>query len=349
MFRYKQFFYVTIFSIQLALQAGENSSALSRQNAVDLALANNRELRAATEVIEQARARSRYAGRLDNPSLEFGASSDRLSQNEGAYGLSLGFSQNFPITNRLSLLKGIAAIEVELAKAEVESRKRQLATEVERVIVELAETDGQLKLRRKLVKLNQRFVKFIESRIEMGEASTIESNQLRVGLYALKQEIQQLEGQRIEQCAKLCELIGSEVEMHQEVQFRLALPEQAPELPPMSMEALQEHPEYQLKRQLREMASKHTELQRAKRWADITFSLSVDHEREADEPRGFESEQMVGFEVSVPLPLHDKNRGEIEASQSLERQMAAEMAALEWRLRNAAALESEKVRRYYIR
>lgn len=344
---YKHLFYFTIFSLQLALSASENSPTLTREKAVQLALENNRELRAANEIIEQASARSRYAGRLDNPNLEWGTGTDRFTQNEGSYSLSLGFTQNFPITDRLHLLKDIAEGEVDLARTEIEHRKRSLATEVERVMVSMAELDAQHGLRQKLVQLNQRFVEFIESRIEMGEASSIEANQFRVGLFALRQEMQQLEGQRVEQCAKLCELLGEDLESYHEIDFALTLPAVVPELPPLTKASLQTHPEYRLKQQLREMAAIQTRLERTKRWADISISFNIEHSREEDAPEGFESEQFVGVGVSIPLPLHDKNQGGVEASQSLERQLGAEMAALEWRLRNTAKLEASKVQRYY--
>lgn len=333
--------------MQLTLGASVSSPSLTREKAVQLALDNNRELRAASEIIEQASARSRYAGRLDNPTVEWGAGTDRFTQGDGAYSLSLGFSQNFPITDRLHLLKDIATAEVDLARTEIEIRKRALTAEVERLIVRMAELDAQLELRKKLVQLNRRFVEFVESRVELGEASSIEANQFRVGLFALKQEIQQLEGRRIEQCAMLCELLGEELESYHEVDLELALPAIAPELPALTKTSLQAHPEYRLKQQLREMAATQTRLERTKRWADISISLSIEHQREEDAPEGFESEQFIGIGVSIPLPLHDNNQGEVAASRSLERQLQAEMVALEWRLRNTAKLETSKVQRYH--
>ena len=49
------------------------------------------------------------------------------------------------------------------------------------------------------------------------------------------------------------------------------------------------------------------------------MEVFFEEERGVDEPSGLGRDRFFGIGVSIPLPLHDKNRGEIEASRYRER------------------------------
>jgi outer membrane protein TolC len=106
-------------------------------------------------------------------------------------------------------------------------------------------------------------------------------------------------------------------------------------------EDLRSHPEYQLKASLAEIARGQTALSKAKRWADIAVEIFFEEERGVDEPSGLGRDRFFGIRVSIPLPLHDKNRGEIEASRFREQQVRYELNAVSLRLKN----EAEALRR----
>ncbi len=82
----------------------------------DRVRAQNPDLGAARVRIREAMGRHIQSGRLSNPELNVELSHDRRFRERGA---EIGFSQRFPITNRLAIEKAVTAIELEAAEAEM--------------------------------------------------------------------------------------------------------------------------------------------------------------------------------------------------------------------------------------
>ena len=111
---------------------------------------------------------------------------------EGEQSYSIGFEQRFPITNRLKLLKNVSAIEVKLAEAELRNQERLLIRDVESAANSFQVLNQRLSLLDGMISLQEDFAALLEKRIENGEASTLDLNQVRVSLFSVKQEIQNL-------------------------------------------------------------------------------------------------------------------------------------------------------------
>jgi cobalt-zinc-cadmium efflux system outer membrane protein len=325
-----------IFYASLAHATPESSLRLTSRDAVTLALQKNQSLQAARTAIEQAGAYSQYAGRLDNPELKLGYASDRGFNDEGEQSYSIGFEQRFPITNRLKLLKSVSAIEVKLAEAEVRDQERLLIRDVESAVELISSLNQRLSLLESMITLQEGFAALLEKRIENGEASTLDLNQVRVSLFSVKQEIQSLTKQRDGGLGSLRSLLGLEPGTGLEILTEQTRPLRLPEMPALEGELLQSHPEYQLKASLAEIARNQSALAKANRWADIAVEVFFEEERSVDDPSGLGRDRFFGIGVSIPLPLHDQNRGEIEASRYRERQIGYELNAVTLRLKNEA-------------
>ncbi len=330
-----------IFYGSLSQAASESFLKLTSQDAVALALQKNQSLMAARSAIEKAGAYSRYAGRLDNPELKLGYASDRTFNDEGERSYSIGFEQRFPVTNRLKLLKRVSSIEVKLAEAEVRDQERLLIRDVESAVELISSLNLRLSLLDGMIDLQGGFAAFLEKRIENGEASTLDLNQVRVSLFSVKQEIQNLTKQRNGALGSLRSLLGLEPDMELEILAKRTLSLSLPKMAELDGEVLQSHPEYQFKAMLAEIAREQTALAKANRWADIAVEVFFEEERTVDEPSGIERDRFFGIGVSIPLPLHDQNRGEIEASRFYEQQIRYELNAVSLNLKN----EAETLRR----
>ncbi len=330
-----------IFYASLAHSAPDSSLKLNSQDAVALALQKNQSLMAARSAIEKVGAYSRYAGRLDNPELKLGYASDRTFNDEGERSYSIGFEQRFPITNRLKLLKNVSAIEVKLADSELRDQERLLIRDVESAVELISSLDQRLSLLDGIIRLQEDFSVFLEKRIENGEASTLDLNQVRVSLFAVKQEIQNLTKQRDSALGILRSQLGIEPDTELKILAEQTRSINLPEMAALDGEVLQSHPEYELKALLAEIARGQTSLAKANRWADIAVEVFFEEERAVDEPSGIERDRFFGIGVSIPLPLHDQNRGEIEASRFREQQIRYELNAVSLRLKN----EAETLRR----
>ncbi|WOO42973.1 TolC family protein [Rubellicoccus peritrichatus] len=352
MYIFKRLRFIFFLSLPLgavhAQQAQTDISApVTQEQAVEIALANNKALAAARTTIAQAQAQSRQAGRLDNPLLNVEYANDFAFNNEGQYAYAIGLRQRFPITNRLGLLKDISRDEITLAETEIRNQERVLIQEVESTYLALAEADAQLKLREELIALNQQFAEFVESRISQGEASAVDANQIKIALYAVEQEIRRLKNQQAQYYSNLRQLLGMNSRIALNYSKEFSLPQSAPELPAMDTSMLENHPEYQLKELLYQIADKRTDLARAERWGDIAVEIFFEEDNGVDEPLGLTNDRYLGIGVSIPLPIVNQNRGGIDASRAFRQQVKLEREAVSLQIENRAELLRERALQLY--
>ncbi|WP_309398474.1 TolC family protein [Cerasicoccus maritimus] len=318
---------------------------VDRDSAVQRALYGNRGLLAARYSIQRASARTIDAGAWSNPSLNLSGASDFAFSNEGEYTWSVGLEQRFPVTDRLRRLRNIASLEVQLAELEIRDAERLLAYEVEQIFDRVAFIDTELTLYQEQIDLNQKFAAFLQKKIDRAEASTLDRGQIKVSMAALKQKVFQLERQRFGQLVHLRELLGLELDQGIEIQPDAA-DAQPHTLPEFRQAQLDGHPAYQLRQQLADIANEHTALAQAERWQDIAVEVFYENglaNNAIQDPLtnnvyvGAEREQFIGIGLSIPLPLHSQNRGEVISRRARERQLQAEAGALGFRLQNEAA------------
>jgi len=112
--------------------SGEPRASITLGGAVDMALANNRDLRAAKFAAEQARGRLMQAGRWPNPEIEFSGISDFAFASKGEEAFTVGLYQTFPLTSRLSLEKQISRVDLARALREIRNEERLLIERVQK-------------------------------------------------------------------------------------------------------------------------------------------------------------------------------------------------------------------------
>jgi len=305
-------------------------TGLSSEQAVQLAIANNSLLQAARSVVAQAEGRVEQAGRWRNPELGISYAGDQAFNDEGEQSFGLAFSQRFPVTKRLQLEKAVAVKEVEVARAEIENEVRLLTQKVQLAVVALATTEAELALREKLNELNLEFLEFIESRIQTGEASQVEADQLRIALYAIDQESHHLEHLLTAQEAALRELMGVKPEFEIHLDSAVFVAPAKPVLPDFDKSLLYAHPAYRVRQLLLELAEGRIASARAERWADVAIEIFYEEERGVDTPDGLGRDRFFGIGLSVPLPLHDRNEGNIAERRASRTEM-------HWRLQATAS------------
>ena len=195
--------------------------------------------------------------------------------------------------------------------------------------------------------LNAKFASFIESRIETGEASSIDANRMKVEIYAVEQSMQQLCNQLVEQLAGLRQLIGVDVDTVIEASFDFSLPQTQPKLPVLSRETLHKHPGYLIKSLLYSIADKQVSVAKSERWADIALRVFIEDERSVDDPSGLGRDRSFGVGVSIPLPLMNRNNGSIEASRAQQHQFKYELKAVGAKIHSEARSQRDRVINLY--
>jgi outer membrane protein TolC len=84
-------------------------------------------------------------------------------------------------------------------------------------------------------------------------------------------------------------------------------------------------------------AGAETRLAKASAWEGIRVGVEYMQDRSVDAPAGVDSGNFLGVKVSLPLPVWDNKKGEIDVNQAAEEQRAAQVRALELELANGIA------------
>ena len=339
MFRFSRLTIILVIQLSIASAVTaetKSSDALSKEELVQLALSQNKYLQAAQKTVEQAQARRSLAGKWDDPELSIDYSTDWVFNNEGESTFGIAFEQRFPIAKRLGLQKEIAEIEIELARAEIRNFQRVLVRDLELAVNDIAHTDAQLELRHSLVELNTEFAEFVESRIATAEASELDANQVKIELYVIEQEIQNLSNERNERLSDLRGLAGFEPDQDLDVSESLGHLNGQPDLPRSNLADLNSHPEYQLRTLLLDIADKETRLAMRSRWDDVTLGVGFENERSVDEPTGIGTDRFFGVSVSIPLPVRNRYEPKLKESVAKQGRLQAALQATSLDLRTRA-------------
>lgn len=289
--------------------------SLSREKAITLAFANKRELKIAALEIRRAASRVRWAGRLENPELELSASDDGVGLDEGEGNYEIAFSQRFPLTSKLKKEKSLRTWQVVLAEAEIAERRRELAGEVDRAIIELLATREKIRIGREGVALNKEIVRFLEEKREMGEISKLDVMQANLSGRTLEQEVKLLRTQENQQRLTLNQLIGLKAGTALNLTGTLELPASRPATQGDISVILSRRPDHVLALARIDEARAAIALEESKRWEDISVKAFVEGEAVNDNPTGLEKNTFVGVGISIPLPFRQRNEDGIAQAQ----------------------------------
>ncbi|MEM9016117.1 MAG: TolC family protein [Verrucomicrobiota bacterium] len=288
---------------------------LTRDEAVRLAFAQNRELGVASLEVKRAASRLRWSGRLENPEFEFSFRGDGVGTDEGESNTVVALSQSFPVTAKLRHEKNLRHYQVMLAEAEIAEKRRELAGEVDLALVELAATRAEAGVRRRLVTLNRDLVDFLSKQAELGVVSSLDLMQATLAGRTVDQQVDALAAEENERAHQITRLIGAEPEtpIRDEMDFQLSL--KRPGIDVSLATVLSRRPDYVLAVAKTDEALAAVTLEEAKRWEDFTLRLFVDEEEAVDAPLGLQDNTFAGVGFSIPLPLRKRNEEGVEQAR----------------------------------
>lgn len=272
-------------------------------------------LKAARMVVEEARGRQQGAGRLPNPTLESSFQNEsRVSPRSTIFSLD----QAFPVTRRLSLEKKLSAQLVHAAELEVGDVERRYIAEARTLAVKLLAVEQHLVQHRQQTELAQKLSTFAKDRAAKGELSILDAAQSQVDLQRLLLETRKLEMEKLSLRGALKPMLG----LGTKEEITISGDLKATKLPAVT--SWQQRPDYRLAQNKTEAAQTEAELAKAKRFQDVSAGFFAAREQQDVTPRHTERTGFVGFRISIPLPLWNRNQGEIA-----EKAASAERARLE--------------------
>ncbi|HAU1900746.1 TPA: TolC family protein [Legionella pneumophila] len=311
--------------VVLLLLYSSLATALTLREITQIALANNKDLKAARYNVAIAEARLIQAGLWPNPSLNLSNNDDRLFNDEGEYSRSAGFSQAFPISGRIAKQKTVARLDVLKAIAEIKEAERQLSAKVANAFYAAVITERRMQQLNYLLRINQELVDVIHNRYHAAEISKLDENAARIEYLRIAQEKHLLHSLRISQNATLNQLMGRQADSPLSLKADFITGQKHPELLTLKALALKNRPDRQAIVLSMSRADADRRLAKAERFADWTIGLGVQQDKiVVEEGPPQPADRTLGVTLSVPLPLLNRNQGRIlEASHTGTQAMMA--------------------------
>lgn len=289
--------------VQIPSAVSSEKDTISLEIAVRTALRENPELNAFREKVKVARASVDGIALLDNPELE----------TEFAKGTN--FEQGFELTQTFQLggqrrhRRKIAQNHLEKAHTELAEAIRLRTKSVTIAFYELALAQEKLKLAEKIVQYNEQMHDIAQFQFETGDISITQANLANIQLQSAQREAATLESELRLAQLELNGLMGISLEMEHSVIS--GLPEEIPTdlNPKLTSDVLKTHAlahRTDLKSLRLDAQLTEDQLLLAKAANIPDLSVGAIGQRGTDE-------NMFGVQISIPLPLFDRNRAEIDA------------------------------------
>lgn len=310
---------------------------LSYDGVADRVRAQNPDLAAARVRIREAQARVLKAGRLANPELESSVEHDPRFREWKA---EIGFSQRFPVTDRLRLEKKVSETELQAAEAEVRDVERTLVAAGREAMVEVLALRQRRDLLDQQLGLSRELTEFLDQVASKGEGSPLDAGQARIEAAGLDAERRVLGAQEAGLVGRLKSLLGIPAGTPLHVTGSLPPPRRSGGTADPGQRA-----DFQAKHLEAQAAAQGVALEQARKYDDIEAGVFAGNERREDAPDGFDREAILGLRVKIPLPLWNKNEGAIAEAKAKQERAELETKALARGIRleaEAAAAEMER-------
>lgn len=310
----------------------QSSVVVTLSSVGDRIRSQNPDLAAARLRIREAVGRANQSGRLSNPELETSIEHNP-SFREGRF--EIGFSQRFPVTERLRQEKELSATEIQAAEAEVREVERGIAAAARQNVVKVLAVRDRRILLKQQVELANQFSSFLTEVAAKGEGSAIDAGQAKLEANSLALDLRQIDAEEMALLGELKPLLGMKPGASLVVSGSLP----PAELPAASFDPSR-RPDYQIARIEEKAAAQGIALEQSRRYEDFEGGLFAAGERNEDAPNGYENEALIGVRFKFPLPFWNKNEGAIQEAEAKKLRKEKESAALAANIR----LEAEAAR-----
>ncbi len=316
---------------------------ITMEQAINEALAKNLDLAAQKYSVSVAEARQITAGLRPNPVLTISSQTlnligARFSPESPAGPNQYNVHTDFPIErgHKREERKAVAREEKTLAELGVRELMRQVIFAVQTAFVDVQHAKESLKLAQENLKSLEGVVSINEARLKSGDLAKVELDRSQVAALQFRTAVQLAQLQLDQAKSQLQYLIGRKQVLDN---FDITGPLRRDVLVEPQAEirrlALVRRPDYLLSQQTQARSRADVRLQIANGKIDYSIGTEYSHQN----AYGFGGSSL-GFNVSMPLPIFNKNQGEIARAQRETTQAGARIEALD------ASINAEVERAY---
>lgn len=304
---------------QIPSAISDEESGISLEVVIQTALRENPELNTIREKVKVARARVEGIALLENPELE--------TEFTGGTDLAQGFelTQTFQLGGQRRHRRRIAETHLEKVGTELAEASRLLTKSVKIAFYELALVQEKLKLAKEVVQYNEQMYDIARFQFEAGDISVTQANLANIQLQSALREAAILEGElRLVQLelnglmgasleAKHTAIDGLAEEMSADVHRKLGLDN-------LKTHALAHRPDLKSLRLDAELTENELQLAKAANIPDLGVGALAQRST---------NERTFGVKFTIPLPLFDRNRAEINAAKAKQQVDTAHIREIE--------------------
>lgn len=308
-------------SATVTIQGATNQMTLD--DLVNEALEKNPELNFYRSEIAAAKGDRKVAGALPNPEAQVELGNKRTTGSGGLVGEGLAWSvsvsQSFEYPGRLALRKAIANRQVELAEVGYAQFRAALAAKVKTLGYSLLIAQQRAEAAQDVAARGQELIDVLVQREPAGVTPLLETRIIEANIITLKRR--ETEATKAAQAAlfELNQLRG------QPLASPLVIAKTSLQFPRIqTVEGLLDIAatnNFELRTRQLELAQQGFKLALSKneRWPAVTLAPFYSEEKAGDK------EQRIGVGVSIPLPIWNRNTGNIQAAQARQEQAATSL------------------------
>ena len=328
--------------ILTATVARADETPLGLVDLVQLAIKNNSVLAAQRYTVEAAEGKQQQAGSLPNPRLQL----TNTSSSGNEYSRSVGLSQDIPVGGRLGAQEDLADAGFRLATSNLRQTETVLAGQVATSFYRLLVLKRQIATRDALVAVDQKLLDATTARMQAGEVSPLDVSTAELETERLKEQQVLLQNQYDAELANLNLLLGRPARTPLVLADTLPADYASGDLADLQQQALKERADLNAAQFEAEQAQAQVALARSERWEDWSVGVSSGQSRldvTGAPPQATEHE--IGVTLSIPLPLWNRNKGNVAAALSGGRQADANVVALKLQIQNEVATAFSQLQR----
>ena len=311
MLQIRKTFLLGVFAISAFGQTASQPSRIGLDQAIQMAIEHNHSLLAARTTIVQNQALEVQANVRPNPTLftdwEYlplvpisGGLADYLhNSTEGDIGLSYMFERGQKRQHRLQAAKDATAV----TRATVTDNERTLAFQTAQLYINAQLADSTLDLARQDLKSFQTTVDISEHQFQTGAIAENDFLQIKLQLVQYQQDVVQAELSKAQSLSDLRQQLGYEsVPAEYDIADALEYRPVTVKLEELQAKAIENRPDLRAAQSSVTAAKSQYELAKANGKQDVTLSGNYSH---------VNAISAMTFSVSVPLPIFDRNQGNI--------------------------------------
>ncbi|EKT4467139.1 TolC family protein [Pseudomonas putida] len=301
------------------LQAAQG---LSLPQALDAAFAQNPELAAAGREIGIAEGERRQAGLIPNPELSWEVEDTRRDTST----TTVTLSQALELGGKRGARIELASAGQSVAQLELERQRNGLRADVVQAFHAALRAQTALELAQQSQALTERGLQVVQGRIKAGQSSPVEATRAQVQLAQARAQVRRAESQRTVAYQALARLTGNPLAPFDRLDASHLSPGPAPRAEVL-LDKIARTAEWRLAEAQIQRGEAALGSEKAQRIPDLTVSLGSQYSRE-------DRERVNVVGLSMPLPLFDRNQGNVLAAARRADQARDLRNAVELRLRS---------------